>query len=407
MDAVRMLMQPTVLTGEITTKSQKAVNTLGEGQEDALFSFLLAKMGTDNPIFSDSIPNPLNSSTESESAELSLLDLFKSLNLDSEEFMKVDEDKIENYLQSILVESPIQLNQEEYAKLGQQLVAILANFEDLLSTAQASEDIKKIAPKILELLQQWSMIEQKMLSSNTVTDQVIEGEGTNVKVNQAWHDILQAYQKRTKLMSKQQFQSDAQVTTKDVVKWIENALKNQPLSDKPIVSGEMNYQNNGVMHKLEQYVIYVNPNQSGHTVEQQLMEQFQQVIKTSKFLAMPNGINQLSIALRPENLGEMMVRLTEINGEMTVKIVVSTQAAKEMLESNMHQLRHMFSPQQVIIERQDVTGGQAQNQSKEDNDQPSFNEQGQSNSDQSNHPEKNSNGEDFEARLSELIYEKV
>lgn len=42
----------------------------------------------------------------------------------------------------------------------------------------------------------------------------------------------------------------------------------------------------------------------------------------------------------------------KIDGEMTVKITVMSQAAKELLEKNIHQLRHLFSPNQVVVERQ-------------------------------------------------------
>src|SRR5690625_3922622 len=115
------------------------------------------------------------------------------------------------------------------------------------------------------------------------------------------------------------------------------------------------------MSRVEQYVIYLNTSQtySSQNADQQLMEQFQRVIKESRFSATLNGPSQLSLTLRPDNLGEMMVRLTHVNGEMTVKIIVTSEATKEMLQSNIHQLKNMFSPQQVIIERQELTRRQA------------------------------------------------
>jgi flagellar hook-length control protein FliK len=453
MNAIGMLIQPTLPTGEMSTNPQKVATDTTEGSKGELFSKLLTQLGNQNEIFLQNNQNLLDTSIESEKAEVSLIDLLKSLNIDVEHFLSSEKDllssekelmssenelistdsedglitldalefllginqednidlPVDNLSKTITVENevPVQIDQEEYVKLGQQLAVLVAKFENLLASVQSPDDVKKIAPKVLELLQQWASVEQKLLSMNNTANQATENGATNVKVNQVWNDVLLAYQNRSKLTSKQQYQRDAQVTTKDVVKWIENALKNQQVSDKPVQSGEVNFQSNGVMHKLEQYVIYVNPNQNSNTVDKQLMDQFQQVIKTSKFLTMPNGTNQMSIALRPENLGEMMVRLTEVNGEMTVKIVVATQAAKEMLESNIHQLKHMFSPQQVIIERQDATGGQAQDQSKENSDQSSLLDQRENQSNQSSHQENASNGEDFEAQLSELMFEKV
>nr|WP_285853531.1 flagellar hook-length control protein FliK [Oceanobacillus luteolus] len=96
------------------------------------------------------------------------------------------------------------------------------------------------------------------------------------------------------------------------------------------------------------------------------MEQFNRLIDVNKVaLQQPKG--QLAIMLRPANLGEMMVRFTQVNGEIIVKIMVTTKVAKEMLEGNMQQLRHMFAPHQVVVERQDNVTQQAQNQYDEDN----------------------------------------
>ncbi|HLR14534.1 MAG TPA: flagellar hook-length control protein FliK, partial [Bacillota bacterium] len=54
-----------------------------------------------------------------------------------------------------------------------------------------------------------------------------------------------------------------------------------------------------------------------------------------------------------EQLGEMTIQLVKIDGEMIAKITVSSQATKSALESNLHQLKNMFAPHQVLIEKQD------------------------------------------------------
>ncbi|WP_096269886.1 flagellar hook-length control protein FliK [Paucisalibacillus globulus] len=296
-----------------------------------------------------------------------------------------------------------QLDAESFGAIKQQLANIMSKFESLLSEINNQDDIRKVAPKILELLKQWTGLENKLIHASEIQEGV---ESTSLKVNQTWNEILLSYQNRSKLTSRQHYQSESEVTSKDVVKWMEHALQNQSRNDSTTSVQHINIQTNVPMPKLEQYVIYVNQNQNPGAVESQLIEQFQQVMKTSKFLSMPNGVNQLSIALRPDNLGEMMVRLTEINGEMTVKIVVTSQAAKEMLESNINQLRHMFSPQQVVIERQDLGAGQTQNQTKDSDEQSLHSQdqnQSQSQSDETNQQGNNSNESDFEAHLDELL----
>ncbi|WP_047981268.1 flagellar hook-length control protein FliK [Ornithinibacillus contaminans] len=328
----------------------------------------------------------------------------------------------------------IHLNQEELEKLEQQLTAILAKLENLLATVSTEEDSKKIAPKMLELLQQLTKLEAKLAGTNPTSDVVNRSINLDLEQYPALKEIIVAFQNRSNLSAKQLYNSDSQVTTKDVAKWIENAIRNQQVSEAAGTTGQTTaveqevpglqdatkvstnvnqpvqqatFQTNTALPKLEQFVIYVNQNQSSQSVEQQVMDQFQQVMKSSKFMTTPNGLNQLSIALRPDNLGEMMIRLTQINGEMTVKILVTSQAAKDMLESNMNQLKHMFSPQQVVIERQDVISGQTQNPTKQ-NDEQSLNSQQQGQSDHSEQQEKNHSEEDFQSQLNEMILnEKV
>src|SRR5690625_7979992 len=72
---------------------------------------------------------------------------------------------------------------------------------------------------------------------------------------------------------------------------------------------------NQPLSKVEQYVIYLNQGGASQSEDKQFIDQFQQVMRTSRFLSFNNGVNQLSIALRPDNLGEMMVRFTELDGD--------------------------------------------------------------------------------------------
>ncbi|MFC0014351.1 MULTISPECIES: flagellar hook-length control protein FliK [Allobacillus] len=84
---------------------------------------------------------------------------------------------------------------------------------------------------------------------------------------------------------------------------------------------------------------------------QQMMNQIEQMILSTRF-ARPGGMTQLTVQLKPMELGEMILRFVKQDGEMTVKITVMSQMAKEMVDKNLHQLRHMFSPHQVVVERQ-------------------------------------------------------
>src|SRR5699024_3624985 len=101
---------------------------------------------------------------------------------------------------------------------------------------------------------------------------------------------------------------------------------------------------------VEQYVIHVQDSNRVEKVSSELMGKFAQIIRSSHFLQGENQ-GQLSITLKPEHLGNIQVRLLQVDGEMTVRLIVSTQMAREMLETNVHQLKHLFAPHQITIER--------------------------------------------------------
>ncbi|SES75164.1 hook-length control protein FliK [Oceanobacillus limi] len=283
---------------------------------------------------------------------------------------------------------------------------LFSKFEAILQDVNSQRDLKKAAPQILDLLQKWTALE-KSLGNNSNVLNLTNQEGS--KLEGIWKDLLQSFQKRNQFAANAQYNTNAKVTTTDIAKWVDHALQKNGLAEK-LTGQNVNAWNGSSMPmtRLEQYVIHVNQAQGTQqtTPDQQLMDQIQKVMKSSKFLSMPNGANQLSISLRPDNLGDMMIKLTQINGEMTVKIMVTSQAAKEMLESNMNQLKNMFSPHQVTIEKQDLTTQQQGQNMQKNQDEKSFNEQNDNNSSgssSSNDNEQSSSENDFESAIQDLL----
>ncbi|MGY0691561.1 flagellar hook-length control protein FliK [Virgibacillus sp. FSP13] len=306
----------------------------------------------------------------------------------------------------------IQMNAvaENDGTIQQQLAAIFKQAKEVLGKITNGETISKTdASALLKLLEQWTSLAKKLSGNKAALDTLVSGKGTSGTKEQAmWRELVQFFQKRNQFVTNQQYNTNAKVTSNDVAKLLQKVLSDQTQVDK--APSQHMSASSMPMSKVEQYVIYMNQNQNSQTVDQQLIEQFQKVMKTSKFLSMNNGTSQLSIALKPDNLGEMMVKLTQINGEMTVKIMVTSQAAKDMLESNMHQLKHMFSPQQVVIEKQDLNTNQAQNFQGEQENQ-SMNEQEQDQGQAQHSNDDDSSGQqqnDFETQFQEvLMNEKV
>ncbi|ARK22717.1 flagellar hook-length control protein FliK [Sporosarcina ureae] len=105
-----------------------------------------------------------------------------------------------------------------------------------------------------------------------------------------------------------------------------------------------------------------------------LMREFQAVLNRANF-GQTNGMNRISIKLYPEHLGQIRIELLEVNGVMTARILASTAMAREMLDSQMHQLRHAFNQQNLQVDRIDLSQT-LQDPSKSDREQ-AFNKQNQ------------------------------
>ncbi|KAA0966511.1 flagellar hook-length control protein FliK [Sporosarcina sp. ANT_H38] len=85
-----------------------------------------------------------------------------------------------------------------------------------------------------------------------------------------------------------------------------------------------------------------------------LIKEMQNVFKRSNF-GQADGTNRLLIKLYPEHLGQVRIELLQVNGIMTARILASTAQGKEMLDSQLHQLRSAFLQQNLQVERIDVS----------------------------------------------------
>lgn len=274
-----------------------------------------------------------------------------------------------------------------------ELVQLYTQVEVLISSISSEEDLVKVSPKLLELLEKWTSLEKSLNREGSSGALIEEDESSEMKI---WKDLLQSFEKRSQLASGRQYNSEAEVTSKDVSKWLNNGINT--LTTVNNAEGLQQTATQMPMSKLEQYAIHINLADNTEPADKQLIKEFQNVMKTGRFV-MDKGMSQFTIALRPGNLGEMMVRLTQIDGEMTLKILVSSQATKQMLEGNIKELRSMFAPHQVVIEKQEID---VQNIQKDNEDQP-LDDHDES---ETNHSDQNQQSEsdgEFEKQFQELL----
>ena len=300
-----------------------------------------------------------------EQLEENLLNQLSNLISDDLELKQLDEQQLYNDLQTLLT-------------LPEDMVeAILENVSEALKEVSSIEHNEQIYEIItVVLIENASELKSSAIQNHATFDNenkrlskwiytLAKLHDKNIHSNQT--NQINVFHLIEKLSEWQQFSFKKTTNPKILLKWEQmmDQLKNElSLTRQPIISGtqfikiiektinQINLQQgiaqqvnipihfNGPMTPLEQYTIFVN-----------MIEQLQQMILSSRF-GQINGTNHLTIQLKPNHLGDLTIRFMEQDGQMIVKMIVQSKGAKELLEANIHQLRHMFAPNQVIIERQ-------------------------------------------------------
>ncbi|MFB1049571.1 flagellar hook-length control protein FliK [Paraliobacillus sp. JSM ZJ581] len=225
--------------------------------------------------------------------------------------------------------------------------------KDVLQQINAKGSTNELSAQLLKLMKQWN--EMNHTSSNTANQVLSNQKGAEAKL---WNQLMHVYQKRLNGAVKGAYQTNATVTSTDVAKWVKNALSNysNEASDIKQTNTAIPNATGQSISKVEQYLVYMNQSNTSNTkaTQNELIEKFQQILKSSQFFSKAKGSNELLLRLNPRQLGDITVKMIQQNGEMLVKITTTTQLAKDALEGNLQQLKHMFSPQQVVIEKQET-----------------------------------------------------
>lgn len=119
--------------------------------------------------------------------------------------------------------------------------------------------------------------------------------------------------------------------------------------------GTVNFQQ-GYMQPSQQLHLFsqLNAVHKNSEFNQTVATPFAQIIEKGLFQTLPNGAKQFSIQLYPEHLGKMEVELVMKNQEMIARLIVSSQQAKDLIESQLHQLRQVIVQQNLEVDKWEV-----------------------------------------------------
>ncbi|MGP4080226.1 flagellar hook-length control protein FliK [Pseudalkalibacillus sp. R45] len=125
-----------------------------------------------------------------------------------------------------------------------------------------------------------------------------------------------------------------------------------PKSEGGTTSGLFSVTSPTNMSKVEQFILHA-PQE--HTPSTQFGNELAKLLNRGRIMTLPNGSTQLSIKLFPENLGSLDIQIVQRNGEIAAKIIASTVQAKELIETNLHQLRHSLQGQNITIDKIEIS----------------------------------------------------
>lgn len=264
-------------------------------------------------------------------------------------------------------------------QLEQMIKDILVQLHLQMNALEIDEpqNIFNLARNLQQLFQRWMDLPQEAKlafeDSELFHLQELDEEMTLLK------ELFAKFQKRGSFIKQQIYQVDATITNEDIQKWLEQALERHMVfgETKLDAATENKHHQSGQISKVEQFILRATNADRIEAISKNLVQDINRIVTKNNFLKRP-GLDQLTFTLRPASLGEVTIKLVQVNGEMTVKFFVATQAARELLEANMNQLKPMFSPHQIAIERDAAVSDeeffheeQAQSEEEEQNEKES------------------------------------
>ncbi|MFD1705885.1 flagellar hook-length control protein FliK [Siminovitchia sediminis] len=106
--------------------------------------------------------------------------------------------------------------------------------------------------------------------------------------------------------------------------------------------------------KTEEMIMNLVENSSFERQAKEMIRQLAGILHKSHF-KQALQTKSLTVRLYPEHLGSLRIELIQKDGMMLARILTSTGIAKEMLDSQLHQLRQAFIQQNVQVDKIDVT----------------------------------------------------
>lgn len=228
-----------------------------------------------------------------------------------------------------------------------QMATVLQQIKELVNKPFTAEQLSQVAKNIHKLLNLWQELSKETEQRLMRNDLMFNEEDESLEL---LRQLITTYQKRSTFAKRNIYQANSSITVEDVQSWLQQSLEKYATGNIEQNTFTVTNEQPIQMSPLQQYTLHVSETDRVDAISRNLVSDLNHIINRSNFLRQP-GLEQLTITLKPQSLGDVTIRLAQVNGEMTVKFLITTQAARELFESNLHHLKPMFSPNHVVVER--------------------------------------------------------
>src|SRR5699024_3285127 len=225
---------------------------------------------------------------------------------------KVDESSLKGL---VAAEEQIETIQNELVQLVTEIKSLLDGF------MEKGIDLPR---NILQILNRWAQLQQEAPGLVAEVKERLISE----KDSKIWQQLLQTYEKRQSFSKQLIYQTESSISKQDVHRWLEQAFAQYGQVASHSQSTSSFHQTMMPMNEIHQFDIHLQATNRVEKISNELITQLTNVIQKSNFIQ-GRQMNQLTISLNPENLGNITVRLVEVDGEMTVKLLVTSSLTKK------------------------------------------------------------------------------
>ena len=275
---------------------------------------------------------------------LDLEDLMAALTIDAEQLLQVVQQLLGEDKQARDVWELLALVDAQAPLLQSQIVSALQG-EAQVTPKEAKQLLQVL--KLAELVGQKTDLTAPQENALLVTKNFLATMQTQVET------ILAAQQVTTKTPGTIPLQGFQQVIAQ--VTHVQNHQATPDVLQQQIQETDTDatevVTSNTVQTKLDTFQVMLpttKPAQSEALVKEM------QTIMNKMQLSNAQGITRLTLKLYPENLGTIRIELVQNDGVLTARLLASTAHGRELLDSQVHQLKQAFAQQNIQLERLDI-----------------------------------------------------